>query len=110
MQDMPLAQLDLREFERLLTNRGCLLLMNHLDNGHEHISKYINKAWLAIGDALLALAGKYEISYLNKKLAIEQVTRNERVANLIVETAFNARPKGDGNGECRSWRHLGCRR
>ena len=74
MQDMPLAQLDLREFERLLTNRGCLLLMNHLDNGHEHISKYINKAWLAIGDALLALAGKYQISYLNKKLAIEQVT------------------------------------
>lgn len=81
MQTMPLGQVDLREFERLLTNRGCLLLMNHLDNGHEHVSKYINKAWLAIGDALLALAGKYELSYVNKKLTIEQVTQDP----LIIE-------------------------
>ena len=84
MQQMPLAQLDLTEFERLLTNRGCLLLMNHLDNGHEHMSKYINKAWLAIGDALLALAGKYELSYVNKKLAIEQATSDPLVIDAYL--------------------------
>jgi hypothetical protein len=74
MQAMPLSQLNLKEFERLLTNRGCLLLMNHIDNEHEHLSKYINKAWLAIGDSLLALAGKYELSYARKKEIVDQVT------------------------------------
>lgn len=79
MKAMPLEQVDLKEFERLLTNRGCLLLMNQLDNDHEHMSKYINKAWLAIGDSLLALAGKYELSYTNKKLAIGKVTDDQTI-------------------------------
>ena len=73
MPDMPLGGVAPAEFRRLLTNRGCLLLMNRLSPDGEHLSKYINKAWLAIGDAALARAGAYRLSYLLKRESIIDV-------------------------------------
>lgn len=67
MPSMPLSDVPMTEFERLLTNRGCLLLMNRLDPQRPDFSKFINKAWLAIGDAVLATQGAYCLSYLEKR-------------------------------------------
>lgn len=78
MDDMPLTGLPKSEFLRLLTNRGCLLLMNHLDSENVEYSKFVNKAWLAIGDAYFAIAGRYELSYLAKASQISEITKDSR--------------------------------
>jgi rhamnosyltransferase len=76
MPAMPLDKLSLGEFTRLMNNRGALLLMNAqaLDSkkkieGEEldTFFRYLFKAILACGDALLAKQGVYHPSYVEKK-------------------------------------------
>lgn len=76
MPQMTLEKLPLSEFSRLMLNRGSLLLMNQrmLDSGgvvgeaeREQFARYLNKAVLACGDARLAAAGRYHLSYLQKR-------------------------------------------
>jgi len=72
MPKMPLHKIALAEFTRLMLNRGSLLLMNRRalklgsissDSDREQFSRYLDKAVLACGDARLAAAGRYDISY-----------------------------------------------
>lgn len=76
MPQMTLEKLPLSEFSRLMLNRGSLLLMNQrmLDSGgvvgeteREQFSRYLDKAVLACADARLAAAGRYHLSYLQKR-------------------------------------------
>jgi hypothetical protein len=67
MQAMPLGEVSLDEFTRMMTNRGCLLLLNYLEPGRTELSKYINKNYLAIGDVYLALANQYSLRYSDKR-------------------------------------------
>ncbi|MDP4598250.1 MAG: hypothetical protein NWS96_05355 [Pseudomonadales bacterium] len=73
MPAMPLDQVPLAEFSRMMSNRGCLLLMNYLAPENAVIGKYINKNYLAIGDAQLALAGEYSLHYSRKIQAIAKL-------------------------------------
>jgi len=75
MPAMPMDKLSLGEFTRLMNNRGALLLMNAmaLDSRHtlqgnelEIFFKYLFKAILACGDAMLARKGIYHPSYVEK--------------------------------------------
>lgn len=94
MAVMPLSRLLMSEFLRMLTNRGCLLLMNHRDSEHDQYSKFINKAWLAIGDSLFATAERYELLYLNKQRHISEVTNDSRIIECF-ERAVNIRLRPD---------------
>ena len=94
MQSMPLAEVPLREFSRMMMNRGCLLLMNYRDPGNPEFSKFINKAWLAVGDSVLRLNDVYDISYLVKARKLWDVTGNTRIA-LNFEKAVNIRLRPD---------------
>ena len=76
MPAMPMDKLSLGEFTRLMNNRGALLLMNAmaLDSKRtlkgkdlEEFFKYLFKAILACGDALLARNGTYHPSYVEKQ-------------------------------------------
>jgi hypothetical protein len=76
MPAMPIDKLSLGEFTRLMNNRGALLLMNAmaLDSKRtlkgkdlEEFFKYLFKAILACGDALLARNGTYHPSYVEKQ-------------------------------------------
>jgi len=76
MPTMPFDKLTLGEFTRLMNNRGALLLMNVQKLGsdcelkteeREEFFKFLSKAILACGDALLALEGVYHPSYVEKK-------------------------------------------
>lgn len=75
MPAMPFDKLTLGEFTRLMNNRGTLLLMNaqKLGSGcplkpeeRDEFFKFLSKAILACGDALLALKGVYHPSYVEK--------------------------------------------
>ena len=75
MPAMPFDKLALGEFTRLMNNRGALLLMNTRKLGtgesldaqeREIFFKYLFKAVLACGDALLAIEGAYHPSYVEK--------------------------------------------
>ncbi len=79
MPEMPLDEVPMSEFERLLTNRGCLLLMNCLRPASEDFSKFINKAWLAIGDTELARVGAYHLSYLTKREVASRAIQNPTI-------------------------------
>ena len=98
MKHMPLEQVPIAEFKRLLTNRGCLLLMNQhgLDQGQ--FSKYINKVWLAIGDTMLRLVGHYRLSYLEKRELISEVIQ-DRVIAARYRRAVDIRMRPDLNDE-----------
>jgi len=72
MPKMPLHKIGLSEFTRLMLNRGSLLLMNQRtlkagsisgESEREQFARYLDKAILACGDARLAAAGRYDISY-----------------------------------------------
>jgi len=67
MPEMPLCSVPLAEFSRMMVNRGCLLLMNYLNPQRKDFSKYINKNYLAIGDARLALAKINLLHYQDKR-------------------------------------------
>ena len=89
MPAMPFKSLGLGEFSRLMNNRGALLLLNAqslaisdscLSNeSRATFFKYLNKAVLACGDALLAAHGIYHPSY------IEKMQRIETIAELPVD-------------------------
>lgn len=72
MPHMPLDALPLSEFQRLLLNRGALLLLNQkaLEAGEELdldlFNRYINKAILACGDSVLYRNQAYDLSYKEK--------------------------------------------
>ena len=72
MPTMPLNSLPLKEMQRLMLNRGTLLLLNkiHLltenDWDRDQFNKYMNKAALACGDSYLHQKGLYDLSYTNK--------------------------------------------
>jgi hypothetical protein len=82
MPDMPFSTLPQGEFTRLMLNRGSLLLMNKLAlNGCELIKtascekfiKYLFKAVLACGDAVLTAQGMYHPSYPEKIKRLEAI-------------------------------------
>lgn len=94
MQRMPLSKVPLSEFTRMMMNRGCLLLINYCDPGNPHVSKYINKAWLAIGDSVLKLLNSYEVSYLKKTKKISAILGESRISKCY-ERAVNIRLRPD---------------
>ena len=94
MPDMPLDQVPMVEFQRLLTNRGCLLLMNRLNRQREDFSKFINKAWLAIGDTALAQLGEYTLSYIEKRERAAQLLTN-RTLITCYQRAIDIRMRPD---------------
>jgi len=70
MPRMPLQEVAMSEFQRLMINRGSLLLLNKQSfkrdpEGFEldQFNKYINKAALAVGDSILKRHGAYDLSY-----------------------------------------------
>ena len=80
MRSMPIEQVPLSEFTRLMLNRGSLLLMNQqqLSAGGpktadelEQFSRYLDKALLACADARLAATGRYDSSYTVKRRRLE---------------------------------------
>jgi len=82
MQAMPVDNVPLPEFTRLMLNRGSLLLINseELSRGgpvstqdREQFGRYLDKALFACADARLAAAGQYHPCYSVKR---------ERLANL----------------------------
>lgn len=89
MPIMPFKSLGLGEFSRLMNNRGALLLLNAQSlaisesclsiESRATFFKYLNKAVLACGDALLAAQGIYHPSY------IEKMQRIETIAELPVD-------------------------
>lgn len=89
MPPMPVESLEQGEFSRLMNNRGALLLLNAqcLATSDSCLSiesqatffKYLNKAVLACGDALLAAQGIYHPSY------VEKMQRIETIAELPVD-------------------------
>ena len=75
MPRMPVGQVPLAEFTRLLLNRGSLLLMNEQalarralasEEDREQFRRYIDKSILASGDARLAAASRYDLSWHTK--------------------------------------------
>ncbi len=99
MPDMPLSEVPKQEFQRLLTNRGCLLLMNQLNPASEDFSKFINKAWLAIGDSQLAGEGAYALSYLEKRDAASKVLKDKGLV-ACYQRAIDIRMRPDA---CTPW-------
>jgi hypothetical protein len=81
MQAMPLGDVSLGEFTRMMSNRGCLLLLNHLEPGRAELSKYINKNYLAIGDVYLALANQYSLHYSVKRHSVHRLPIENRLAD-----------------------------
>jgi len=81
MQAMPLGDVSLGEFTRMMTNRGCLLLLNYLEPGRAELSKYINKNYLAIGDMYLALANQYSLHYRDKRHSVHHLPIERRLAD-----------------------------
>lgn len=83
MPEMPIDDLARGEFVRLLNNRGSLLLLNARQlsskgdsmnsNDREIFFKYLFKAVLACGDALLAANDRYHPSYMEKLARIQSL-------------------------------------
>lgn len=79
----PLAASDISPFEAtwLLRNRGIGLLLArlYLDRGglsegeRENFYIEINKAWLAMGDALWILSGRYTVRYADRAAAFDRL-------------------------------------
>lgn len=65
-----IKDVSLDEGARLLLNRGTLLLYNKKRPNKKDFGKYVLKAQLALGDALLLALGKYDVYYETKKEAI----------------------------------------
>jgi len=95
MQAMPLGDVSLGEFTRMMTNRGCLLLLNHLEPGRAELSKYINKNYLAIGDVYLALANQYCLHYGDKRHRVHHLPIENRLADNF-NRAIDIRFRPDG--------------
>jgi hypothetical protein len=81
MQTMPLDEVSLDEFTRMMANRGCLLLLNYLEPDRTELSKYINKNYLAIGDVYLALANQYSLRYTDKRHGVSHLPIEKRLAD-----------------------------
>ncbi len=82
MPDLPIGQVPLSEGSRLLLNRGKLLLDIKLrlaeptpltEEEAIRFLKFIQKAWLAIGDSALLAGRQYEIAYAVKHDRINTV-------------------------------------
>jgi len=99
MQAMPLGDVSLGEFTRMMTNRGCLLLLNHLEPARAELSKYINKNYLAIGDVYLALANQYSLHYRDKRHSVHHLPIESRLADNF-NRAIDIRFRPD---ECAAW-------
>jgi len=106
MPDYPVGQIPPSEGSRLLLNRGKLLLdikerlaeMKPL-TGEERIRfiKYMQKAWLALGDCALLACGKYDLSYAVKRESIASMPeipdRDAVVAHYI--ESIQLKERGD---------------
>ena len=117
---MPLAELGKGEFVRLLNNRGALLLLNarQLAGKGENMNrderavffKYLYKAILACGDALLAANDCYHPSYL-KKLERIKAFRALPVRNFIelyekaVEQKFHPSYEAEHDHNLAQWQN-----
>ncbi|UCC14688.1 MAG: hypothetical protein JSW21_01645 [Gammaproteobacteria bacterium] len=82
MPSMPVEDVPLSEFSRLMLNRGSLLLMNRQvlqqggprdDQALECFGRYLDKALLACADARLAAAGRYHPSYMIKRQRLDSL-------------------------------------
>ena len=67
--------------------------MNRLNPAGRDVSKFINKAWLALGDAALAMAGRYALSYQAKrKIAAEVIAAPQLRLNYQRAIDIRLRP------------------
>jgi rhamnosyltransferase len=117
MPAMPIDKLSLGEFTRLMNNRGALLLMNimALDSKRtlegkdlEEFFKYLFKAILACGDALLARNGTYHPSYVEKQerlkfLKFLPCPEFLKLYKLAVEQKFYPDPDLYQNQDLEDW-------
>jgi hypothetical protein len=95
MQSMPLNQLPIGEFTRLMTNRGCLLLLNYMSTNSDNFTLYTNKAALAVGDSILAIQAKYAISYREKSARLAEILGNNHIITKCYASAVEARFRPD---------------
>jgi hypothetical protein len=102
MPEMKLDNISPAELIRLMTNRGCLLLMNRLGRAGGEYSKFINKAWLAIGDVVIANAGRYCLSYVEKKSLIAEVCQDAVLVERY-QRAVDIRLRPDLYVEWQAW-------
>jgi hypothetical protein len=117
MPAMPIDKLSLGEFTRLMNNRGALLLMNimALDSKRtlegkdlEEFFKYLFKAILACGDALLARNGSYHPSYVEKQERLKLLKSLPcpeflKLYKLAVEQKFYPNPDLYQNQDPEDW-------
>jgi rhamnosyltransferase len=117
MPAMPIDKLSLGEFTRLMNNRGALLLMNimALDSKRtlegkdlEEFFKYLFKAILACGDALLARNGTYHPSYVEKQERLKLLKSLPcpeflKLYKLAVEQKFYPNPDLYQNQDLEDW-------
>ena len=120
MPAMPFDQLGKGEFVRLMNNRGALLLLNakQLASKGEDMEeadravffKYLYKAVLACGDALLAANDSYHPSYLEKLRRIQKLN-DLPVKNFIdlystaVEEKFHPDHGSDMGKNLKKWQN-----
>ena len=117
MPAMPFDQVSLGEFTRLMNNRGALLLMNtrKLLEGNkldalerEVFFKYLFKAILACGDALLAIEGAYHPSYVEKRKRLVALDRPPeqsfiKLYKQALEQKFYPQPELFEHEDLESW-------
>lgn len=119
MPPMPFQGLSLGEFGRLMCNRGSLLLLNaqalHGDPPvaaveRERFVKYLFKAVLASGDALLAARGRYHPSYPAKRQRLKELDW-PRLSELLpyydlaLEAKFHADYRPFLDHDLADWQH-----
>jgi len=106
MPDYPAGKLPLSEGSRLLLNRGKLLLdikqriMEAEPLTHDErirFIKFIQKAWLAMGDCALLAKGKYDLSYGVKReriATLQDIPDRDAIVDHYVES-IQLKEKGD---------------
>lgn len=95
MPSMPLCDLPLSEFTRLMINRGCLLLMNFTNPQAITFTRYVNKAALAAGDTILAMHDRYHPGYKVKVRRLADVLGTRHPLYLRYAQAVSARFRPD---------------
>jgi hypothetical protein len=117
MPAMPIDKLSLGEFTRLMNNRGALLLMNAMaleskqtaqGKELEIFFKYLFKAILACGDAMLARKGVYHPSYVEKQKRLKLFKSLPcpeflKLYKLAVEQKFYPDPDLYQNQDLKQW-------
>lgn len=83
---MPPAELPMEEGVRYLTNRGALLLWALREElPPDRVWKFVHKAWLAAGAAVLIGQRRFDIGYSRRQSALEKLEPAEVAMPLLAE-------------------------